>query len=81
MLFLNGRIIPNNTILDINEVGEGDQALLCLTNLTASCCRRPDTINMTGAIGNWLYSNGENIPNFNITQQDMGLDGSMATVE
>ena len=72
MLFLNGRIIPNNTILDINEVGEGDQALLCLTNLT-SCCRRPDTINMTGAIGNWLYSNGENIPNFNTTQQSMGL--------
>ena len=74
MLFLKGRIIPNNTILDINEVGEGDQALFCLTNLTA-CCRRPDTINMTGAIGNWLYSNGENIPNLNTVQQgtDLGL--------
>ena len=72
VLFLNGRIIPNNTILDINEVGEGNHALLCLTNLTA-CCRRLDTIDRSGAIGNWLYSNGENIPNFNITQQGMGL--------
>ena len=28
---------------------------------------------MTDATGNWLYSNGENIPNFNTIQQDMGL--------
>ena len=28
---------------------------------------------MSGAIGNWLYSNGENIPNLNAVQQGMGL--------
>ena len=41
----------------LEDIGEDDDALLCMTNLTA-CCQRP----YTGAIGNWFFPNGTRVP-------------------
>ena len=48
--------------MTLEDIGEGDNALLCLTNLTA-CCRRPYTNGeMKTAIGNWFFPNGTRVP-------------------
>ena len=42
--------------MTLEDIGEGDEALLCITNLTA-CCRPTG-----GAIGNWFFPNGTRVP-------------------
>ena len=44
----------------LEEIGEGDDALLCTTNLTA-CCRSSGIGEMVGAIGNWYFPNGNRV--------------------
>ena len=39
----------------MENIGEGDDALLCITNQTA-CCRYPYTA------GNWFFPNGSRVP-------------------
>ena len=39
----------------LEDIGEGDDALLCMTNQTA-CCRYPYTA------GNWFFPNGTRVP-------------------
>ena len=41
----------------LEDIGEGDNALLCKTNQTA-CCRLP----YSGALGNWFFPNGTRVP-------------------
>ena len=55
----------NNSLVTLDNIGGGDNALLCLTDLTA-CCRLPYT-NGTGqkAIGNWFFPNGTRVPSSN----------------
>ena len=58
-LSLRGRIYANNnSYIDIDDIGEGDDgaALLCVTNLI-QCCRDEDTSDGVGALGVWLYPN------------------------
>ena len=59
---LNGTMYQNNSIVSLEDIGEGDNALLCLTDKPA-CCRLPYT-NGTGqnAIGNWFFPNGTRVP-------------------
>ena len=45
----------------LEDIGEGDNALLCITNLTA-CCRPPYTGDMGPALGNWFYPNKTRVP-------------------
>ena len=40
--------------MPLEDIGEGGDALLCITNLTA-CCRSP-------ANGNWFFPNGTRVP-------------------
>ena len=42
--------------MTLEDIGEGGDALLCITNLTA-CCRSSE-----GAIGNWFFPNGTRVP-------------------
>ena len=42
--------------MTLEDIGEDDDALLCMTNLTA-CCQRP----YTGALGNWFFPNGTRV--------------------
>ena len=52
---LNGTTYQNNSNVILEDIGEGDDALLCMTNLTA-CCRHPYTA------GNWFFPNGTRVP-------------------
>ena len=38
--FLNGNPYPNNSLVDLDEIGSGTKALFCLTNNT-NCCENP----------------------------------------
>ena len=45
----------------LEDIGEGDDALLCRTNQTA-CCRPPYIGEMRPALGNWFFPNGSRVP-------------------
>ena len=45
----------------LEDIGEGDDALLCRTNQTA-CCRAHYTGEMGGVLGNWYFPNGTRVP-------------------
>ena len=45
----------------LENIGEGGDALLCITNLTA-CCRPPYTYEMGTALGNWFFPNETRVP-------------------
>ena len=62
---LNGTSYQNNSLVNLEEIGEGDDALLCLTELTA-CCQPPYTGRNTSVIGNWLFPNGIRVLNESI---------------
>ena len=53
---LNGSIYLNNSIISLQEVGEGDNALICHTN-KQDCC---DTL--PNRLGEFYYPNGEQVP-------------------
>ena len=71
---LNGTIYKNNSKVNLENIGEGDAALLCLTNET-DCCRPPYT--MGGVRANWFFPNGSRVPgsgknwDFHRTRRDM----------
>ena len=46
--------------MTLEDIGEGDDALLCRTNLTA-CCRPPYS-GAGSATGNWFFPNGSRVP-------------------
>ena len=46
--------------MTLEDIGEGDDALFCKTNLT-TCCIRPYTENWF-ALGDWLFPNGTEVP-------------------
>ena len=59
---LRNTTYQNNSIVTLEKIGEGDDALLCITNQTA-CCRPPYTSGMKStAIGNWFFPNGTRVP-------------------
>ena len=50
-----GVVYPNNSIFYLSAIGEGESALLCVTNKTA-CCGRPNRF------GEWFFPNGSMVP-------------------
>ena len=57
---LRGTTYQNNSCVALEDIGEGTDALLCVTNLTA-CCTHP-YIGNGSASGNWFFPNGTKIP-------------------
>ena len=55
----NGTTYQNNSNVILEDIGKGDDALLCRTNQTA-CCRPPYT--GSHAIGHWYFPNGTRVP-------------------
>ena len=47
--------------MKLEDIGEDDTALLCMTNLTA-CCRAPYTRENGTGLGNWFFPNGTRVP-------------------
>ena len=44
----------------LEDIGEGDDALLCMTNQTA-CCHH-HIVGMRHSMGNWFFPNGTRVP-------------------
>ena len=53
---LRNTTYQNNSIIILEDIGEGDDALFCLTNLTA-CCKSVDG----NVLGNWYFPNGTRV--------------------
>ena len=58
---LNGTIYQNNSLVNLEEIGEDDDALLCLTEYS-TCCRKEFNGAMGSAIANWFFPNGTRVP-------------------
>ena len=54
---LHGTTYQNNSCVALEDIGEGDNALLCVTNQTA-CCNQPGN-------SNWFFPNGTRVPSSN----------------
>ena len=60
--WLRGTNYQNNSWVTLEDIGEGPDALLCITDLTA-CCRPPYTNSIgVSAVGNWFFPNGTRVP-------------------
>ena len=57
---LRNTTYQNNSIVILENIGEGDGALLCITNQTA-CCRPPYTSETGPPVGNWFFPNGTTV--------------------
>ena len=55
--------------MTLEDIGEGDDALLCITDQTA-CCQHPYTGEMGPGIGDWSFPNGTQVPS---TDDDWGF--------
>ena len=58
---LNGTTYQNNSVVTLEDIGEGNDALLCITD-QCNCCRPPHTGGVGSAIGNWFFPNGTRVP-------------------
>ena len=57
-----GAALNNNSLVTAEDIGEGDNALHCMTDNT-SCCRRPYTSSLERrALGNWFFPNETRVP-------------------
>ena len=56
-----GTTYQNNSLVTLEEIGEGDDALLCMTDSTM-CCSRAQ-VPGGGILGDWYYPNGTGVPN------------------
>ena len=59
---LRNTTYQNNSLVTLEDIGEGNDALLCVTDLIA-CCRPPYTGEMGPDIGNWFFPNETRVPN------------------
>ena len=55
---LRNTTYQNNSCVTLEDIGEIDDALLCMTNLTA-CCKSPYT---GSGLGNWYFPDGTRVP-------------------
>ena len=62
--------------MTLENIGEGEDALLCKTIQTA-CCRPPYTGGLS--LGNWLFPNGTRVP-AKSSQWDMNRDRGHSVV-
>ena len=64
--FLNGVLYPNNSVISLDDIGDGESALYCLTNRT-NCCAAAD-----GEVaGEWIMA-GQTLPVFGAGCSDAG---------
>ena len=61
--------------MTLEDIGEGDGALLCLTDHPA-CCRRSDTPFDISALGDWFFPNDTTVPNTIIGYVEGGTNGT-----
>ena len=54
---LRGTTYQNNSLVTLEDIGECDYALLCVTDQPV-CCRHPHTGEFGPILGNWFFPNG-----------------------
>ena len=54
---LRSRAYQNNSLVSLEDIGQGRDALYCIAN-TSACCRPPYTLR---ALGNWFFPNGTRV--------------------
>ena len=59
---LNGTTYQNNSIVMLEDIGVGGDALLCITNYTA-CCQFKGTV-----LGNWFFPNATRVPSDTVNE-------------
>ena len=59
---LNSTTYQNNSLVTLEDIGEGDDALFCVTDNTACCAR--DQVPGHGILGDWYYPNGTGVANY-----------------
>ena len=64
---LRGKSYHNNSFVFLEDIGDSDDALLCITNQTA-CCRRPHTGEEESAMGNWFFPNGTRVSSYTVNE-------------
>ena len=57
---LRNTTYQNNSNVTLENIGEGDDALLCMTNQTA-CCVPPYAGGNGSTLGNWFFPNGTRV--------------------
>ena len=57
---LRGVAYQNNSLVTLQDIGEGGDALFCVTDLTACCLYYTDVNGF--AVGNWYFPNGTRVP-------------------
>ena len=57
---LNDTTYQNNSVITLEDIGEGSQALLCITD-QRNCCRNADS-SMGVVFGNWFFPNETRVP-------------------
>ena len=60
----------------LEDISEGEDALLCITSLTA-CCQPPHTGEMGPTLGNWFFPNGSRVPGHGISWDIYRARGQM----
>ena len=55
---MNERILGNNALISITDIGENNAAVLCMTDKT-DCCRSPYGV----TAGNWYFPNNDVVGN------------------
>ena len=58
---LRGTTYQNNSLVNLEDIGEGDDALLCMTDNTTCCARAQSPGGVT--LGDWYYPNGTGVAN------------------
>ena len=53
---LRGTTYQNNSLVTLEDIGQNDTALVCMTNFPA-CCQPPYTGENRSALGNWFFPN------------------------
>ena len=66
---LNGTTYRNNSLVALEDIGEGDYALLCITDNTA-CCARAQSPGLV-VLGDWYYPNRTGVPNAIVVSPDL----------
>ena len=55
---LKNKAYQNNSLVSLEDIGEGHDSLYCIAN-TSACCRPPYA---PRALGNWFFPNGTRVP-------------------
>ena len=66
---LRGTTYQNNSLVILEDIGEGVDGLLCITDNTACCARAQSPGGVT--LGDWYYPNGTGVANFIIALPDV----------